>query len=888
MNPSYSRINKFDTTYTKYAKKYSLHLYREEGKDKLLLKGLPILFIPGNAGSYRQVRSIAAETADLYKSLNGQYNSSYDFFTADFNEDFTAFHGRTMLDQAEYLNEAINYIQSLYDFKQKVILLGHSMGGVVARVMLSLPNHPKNSVDTIITLASPHSAPPVTFDGDVLKLYSSTDRFWYNGYNNEGNNSLQNVLIVSITGGAIDDILPADYTTLGFLVPPSNGFTVFSTGIPEVWTAIDHLAIVWCGQLRYKLAKTLLEIQNLNLIERMKVFKRQLLSGFEREKNYEKLSKPFDLDFNDSSIHKSVYHIFPNSTFSALSSLPFTVYDELINSRYINPSLLLCKDEKKCVDFNINQINVPNAKIGMKLEESSYGGHHPTFYAFNIRYDDINGFNTVVILDRLNSKSEIIIGDISPDKSYELEGDLLKLNLLGSKIVIPNKPLLTNIHIPGAWSSLLSYRLKMNHTNTESLFSPFIRQWSDEPFETKWHVNIENELSLTMHGIAPYVPFKASRTHGMNVEIWSDSIEPLEVKLSVDWLSSGRLLIIRYRLGLVASCVMIMLFILSHQIKVHQKTNKIPSILQSLQVISSFKNFFLICFLLSIITPIVKIELVQSFLDMIDPVVLKDSNEINLTLNREFKLNSFYLGLEENFLFIIGPILFAIGIGLIYTSYYVIMVIGSLISYGFKKVNKTVELDPNDNTQWKWKRYLLGGIVVIATTLVLPYQLLFIICCLVQTIKIIRTLTNVNVKDVEQNNLLNYQLTFLLLMLWILPIHIPILIVFVHNLAVNWKIPFSSHHNILSILPIILLIERNSSMKVFNFNKKSILNKGIWGYCQYFIFYCVIYGIRHTFWLHHLFNFLCCLILLNLYDDEVAEVKEESRANEEVELQTIK
>ena len=37
-----------------------------------------------------------------------------DFFTVDFNEDFTAFDGQTMLDQAEYVNEAVRYILSLY------------------------------------------------------------------------------------------------------------------------------------------------------------------------------------------------------------------------------------------------------------------------------------------------------------------------------------------------------------------------------------------------------------------------------------------------------------------------------------------------------------------------------------------------------------------------------------------------------------------------------------------------------------------------------------------------------------------------------------------------------------------------------------------------------
>lgn len=44
-------------------------------------------------------------------------------------------------------------------------------------------------------------------------------------------------------------------------------------------------------------------------------------------------------------------------------------------------------------------------------------------------------------------------------------------------------------------------------------------------------------------------------------------------------------------------------------------------------------------------------------------------------------------------------------------------------------------------------------------------------------------------------------------MLWILPINLPVLVVWIHNLAVHWLTPFSSHHNLLSIMPFILFVE---------------------------------------------------------------------------------
>lgn len=46
-----------------------------------------------------------------------------------------------------------------------------------------------------------------------------------------------------------------------------------------------------------------------------------------------------------------------------------------------------------------------------------------------------------------------------------------------------------------------------------------------------------------------------------------------------------------------------------------------------------------------------------------------------------------------------------------------------------------------------------------------------------------------------------------MLMLWILPINALVLLVWVHNLMVHWVMPFSSYHNVLSIMPFILLVE---------------------------------------------------------------------------------
>lgn len=272
-------------------------------------KGVPVLFIPGNAGSYKQVRSLAAEAARTFKEAAAKDDTllkagqrGLDFFTVDFNEDITAFHGQTMLDQAEYLNEAVAYILSLYHDSRKVtmdsdlpdpssvIIIGHSMGGIVARTMLIMPNYQSNSINTIITMSAPHAQPPVSFDKQIVQTYDDINRYWRRSFSEKwaNNNPLWHVTLVSIAGGGLDTVVPSDYASISSLVPDTHGFTVFTSTIPNVWVGSDHLAISWCDQLMKVVTLSLLDIvdvkrpgQTKPRAERMRLFKKWYLTGME-------------------------------------------------------------------------------------------------------------------------------------------------------------------------------------------------------------------------------------------------------------------------------------------------------------------------------------------------------------------------------------------------------------------------------------------------------------------------------------------------------------------------------------------------------------------------------------------------------------------------------
>jgi pimeloyl-ACP methyl ester carboxylesterase len=310
MRPAFTRFSDFDTEHTRFASKYSLYLYREAGVDEdTRVKGVPALFIPGNAGSYKQMRPIAAEAAHYFHDVLREDGSAenegkrpLDFFTVDFNEELTAFHGQTLLDQAEYLNEAVAYILALYHNPQRsvresglpdpksVIIVGHSMGGVVARTMLRMPNYQENSINTIITLSAPHARPPVSFDADMVAAYNDVNTFWRQSFSTPSieENPLADVTLVSVAGGGLDTMIPSEYSSLTSLVPDTHGFTVFTSSIPNVWTGMDHLAIMWCNQFRKALVRAIFDVvdarrssQTRAQPERIAALRRRLLTGME-------------------------------------------------------------------------------------------------------------------------------------------------------------------------------------------------------------------------------------------------------------------------------------------------------------------------------------------------------------------------------------------------------------------------------------------------------------------------------------------------------------------------------------------------------------------------------------------------------------------------------
>lgn len=298
--------------------KYGLYLYHE-GWRKIdfnqhikKLNGVPVLFVPGNGGSYKQVRSLAAESDRAYQGgplehtfyqeashdlekgavdsdlaefpLPSQYTRMLDWFAVDLEGEHSAMDGQILEEHTRYVVYAIHRILDLYEeshnvrikegaafsasLPRSVILVGHSMGGFVARAAIVHPDLRKSAVETVLTLSTPHQSPPLALQPSLGHYYSSVNNEWRKGYMGQTSQSghylsdplLSNVVVVSISGGYNDYQVRSKLESLDEIVPPTHGFTISSTGMKNVWLSMEHQVILWCNQLVVQVSHTLLSL----------------------------------------------------------------------------------------------------------------------------------------------------------------------------------------------------------------------------------------------------------------------------------------------------------------------------------------------------------------------------------------------------------------------------------------------------------------------------------------------------------------------------------------------------------------------------------------------------------------------------------------------------
>ena len=173
-------------------------------------------------------------------------------FAVDFVKEYKALHGGTLEAQAEFVRQSIEAILGLYQGKQKsVVLIGHSVGGLIAKALFTDEKFDSKQVQTIITLATPHTMPVINTDYYIDHFYQKIDSYW----NASRTNALDHVLLVSMGGGTKDIQVRPGLTWSEFA-----DINIQTTAASGIWVSADHRCIVWCKQVVLALNRALFDL----------------------------------------------------------------------------------------------------------------------------------------------------------------------------------------------------------------------------------------------------------------------------------------------------------------------------------------------------------------------------------------------------------------------------------------------------------------------------------------------------------------------------------------------------------------------------------------------------------------------------------------------------
>ncbi|MBN3307273.1 PGAP1 deacylase, partial [Amia calva] len=248
-NPEYLRVQMPRRVSQRYPG-YRLFLYGEglyaEQSRSLKLSGAPVLFLPGNAGSYKQARSLGSVALRKAEDLDGRLH--LDVFTVDFGEELVALYGGSLQRQTRFVHESIRAILRLYrDLDappRSVAVVGHSMGGIVARALFTLPRFSPPLVSLILTQASPHQGPVLPLDSHLLVCLCVRVHVCVcvRVCDSMGSVCLCYSVCVSVVCDSVGVCVCACVTAWDVC-------DRVSTAVPRTWMSTDHLSIVWCKEL---------------------------------------------------------------------------------------------------------------------------------------------------------------------------------------------------------------------------------------------------------------------------------------------------------------------------------------------------------------------------------------------------------------------------------------------------------------------------------------------------------------------------------------------------------------------------------------------------------------------------------------------------------------
>ncbi|KAJ1757584.1 GPI inositol deacylase, partial [Coemansia sp. RSA 1752] len=865
--PRYIEQTEFGRSWTRYSAKYKLYLYREGGFDVHDQPfRIPVLFVPGNAGSHKQVRSIAAASSSAFVKMVGESPHlvdegcvGYDFFTVGLNEELTALHGYSILEQADFVNDAIRYILSLYPktrakhqlsqtkmaLPTSVVVVGHSMGGVVARTAFTLPNHIVGSIHAIFTLSTPHNNPTASLERHVEDVYNTINQFWRRGFRN---GTLDDVSLVSIAGGNLDSMINSDYAFVGDLAPSRNALSVLSSGINDVWLSLDHQSILWCAQMAHKFSAMMVRImdarqptQLVPLDERMAVMRELLYPSIDGEVSEGVMDKPMGsesyryvrladndevklhpvdvralADYSQTRSRKArALHLLPlhkeggyNGQVVQVLYDPQLFADQPFDASQTNVQLALLgcnrNSTHNIADADVNvlctTLSIPKVtKLPLKRD-----GDDPNLPVHSLHYIEyplsLDQYEYVGIEVPAKPGIQGFLQASLTDQPQATEKTIGNTQLLVQPLtIVPDHKLgvRSRIKLNVPEDPFIVYRTKLvlrrnpaTALSQEAKFGPVVRQSDGRRFESKFWYD-QHTLDLAIHGRGAYLPTDSEPSNktvssdmwdGLYVDVWADPGYYAGLELTLCINWYSSLNRMVKRYDMA---LLAMSFVWASLVLLHQLRvwNSDGKFPGPLQAIERLvRNGTLAGLVVAAgATPLVQGLVAHVMHDTWSTTTL-------------VWWNNLFLGVRGGSIATVAvpALLVVIALGFVLCQAIVLTAVCALASWIGSHITTV-----NVKTAAVPGRALAATIafVVFVSTFV-PYQFAFLVIYLAQLITVVRT----QILSHKTPNLAHYQLGLLLFWTSSLPYCAPELLVWVRNLSVLWFDDAPADHNLVSMV----------------------------------------------------------------------------------------
>ncbi|KAG2134442.1 PGAP1-like protein-domain-containing protein [Suillus bovinus] len=898
MSPSYLLQHEFNTSWTPLAQRYSLWLYREVGWDPNQVMGVPVLFIPGNAGSSHQVRSIASSATRQYFSspfvisseFTGRGIQSLDFFAVEFNEDLSAFHGPTIESQIEYSAAAIRYILSHYPPNTRIIVMGHSMGGIVGTALL-----PSDDISALITMSTPHTLPPARFDARIDEIYQRNAE------------SLTNdpTPIVSICGGATDMMIPSESCILpdpGDANPGRAMYrrTVFTSALEGAWTGVGHREMVWCHQVRWRVARAALELggahSDVDMADVMDTWLNRnghlppaTGIGIPEAATYEALPEGMDLVLRKPAGSRTYLLPIPrtleaNATFVLLVSRGGISPIAPQHSTKLQASPFFCvgratsstiqqsAESVSCVSLEPSTLKllpspIPGKPFPVPDEGSDESEGVVLFEATVPRTPSDADDAWIGVHVNAAGEDGWVFGGFDETRTFQSDIGVFDIVAGGAKLSLqPTERSLMRRHItfPKLLSNALvvytlTPRLVRSTTScahSSSLLPPLLVHKS-HPAETHYYrLGHETSVALHTHASAPFIPLSRF-SPSYSSEVWIYSVgtgceDVNEFTLTIDWWATIGRIATRYPTTLVSWAVGVVALLMFHAWRESGK-GSMPSVSQSL---------------VAFIRHLLPKSLAASFVVALLPLS-----------------PGYYLGTRgEPFLGLLAPVLLVVATGLVCASWWLIL----LLMWPLRFISRLLPTTSRRYDDLSMPRSTVISLIFISflVFLLVPWQIAFMGCWFIhlhtcassvhrkpypgsvpslrstpieslplrerldgrkddiketeeiepseepeiQDVCLIQSLATVT--DTLDGTQAYHENTHLLLLItWLLPLSMPVLAVWVRTLmTAGYTTPFNGDHNVFKVAPFLVLVESASCRKSVLSSHQSGGSYLHWGY----------------------------------------------------------